>query len=43
MFYENDLAYSRLVSVEDANEFNEPVDVLYKLRNEFGGLFEPIL
>jgi putative cardiolipin synthase len=43
MFYENDLAYSRQVTLEDANEFNEPTDALYKLREEFGSLFEPLL
>jgi putative cardiolipin synthase len=43
MFYENDLAYSRLVTPQDAKEFNEPTDVLYELRKEFGGLFEPLL
>lgn len=43
IFYENDLAYSRRVTPEDANEFKEPSDALYKLRKEFGGLFEPLL
>jgi len=43
MFYENDLAYSRQVTPEDANEFKEPTDALYKLRKDFGGLFEPFL
>jgi phosphatidylserine/phosphatidylglycerophosphate/cardiolipin synthase-like enzyme len=43
IFYENDLAYSRRVAPEDANEFNEPTDVLYRLRKEFGGLFESLL
>ncbi len=43
IFYENDLAYSRRVTPEDANEFNEPTDVLYRLRKEFGGLFESLL
>jgi phosphatidylserine/phosphatidylglycerophosphate/cardiolipin synthase-like enzyme len=43
MFYENDLAYSRKVTPQDANEFNEPTDALYKLREEFGGLFESLL
>jgi phosphatidylserine/phosphatidylglycerophosphate/cardiolipin synthase-like enzyme len=43
MFYENDLAYSRQVTPEDANEFKEPKDAFYKLRKEFGGLFEPLL
>jgi putative cardiolipin synthase len=43
LFYENDLAYSRHVTPQDANEFNEPTDVLYRLRKEFGGLFESML
>ena len=43
LFYENDLAYSRQVTQEDAQEFNEPTDALYKLRKEFGGLFESLL
>jgi phosphatidylserine/phosphatidylglycerophosphate/cardiolipin synthase-like enzyme len=40
IFYENDMAYSRQVTPEDAREFNEPTDALYKLRKEFGELFE---
>jgi phosphatidylserine/phosphatidylglycerophosphate/cardiolipin synthase-like enzyme len=40
IFYENDLAYSRQVTTEDAAEFNEPTDALYKLQKEFGSLFE---
>jgi putative cardiolipin synthase len=40
IFYENDLAYSRQVTPEDAAEFNEPTDALYKLQKEFGSLFE---
>jgi putative cardiolipin synthase len=43
IFYENDLAFSRRVTPEAANEFKEPTDVLYRLRKEFGGLFEPLL
>jgi putative cardiolipin synthase len=42
-FYENDLAYSRRISPQDAKEFREPSDALYKLRKEFGSLFEPLL
>ena len=42
-FYENDLAYSRRISPEDAKEFKDPSDALYKLRKEFGALFEPLL
>ena len=40
IFYENDLAYSCRVTAEDAKAFHEPTDTLYKLRKEFGGLFE---
>jgi phosphatidylserine/phosphatidylglycerophosphate/cardiolipin synthase-like enzyme len=43
IFYENDLAYSRRITPEEANEFNEPTDALYKLRKEFGSLFESLL
>jgi len=43
IFYENDLAYSRQVTTEEAQEFNEPTDVLYRLRKEFGSLFESML
>jgi putative cardiolipin synthase len=43
IFYTNDLAYSRKVSAEAANEYNDPSDALYKLRKEFGTLFEPLL
>jgi len=43
MFYENDLAYSRKVTPQDANEFNDPSDALYKLEKEFGDLFESLL
>ena len=43
MFYENDLAYSRRVTSQQADEFQEPTDALYKLRKEFGGLFESML
>jgi hypothetical protein len=43
MFYENDLAYSRRVTSQQADAFQEPTDALYKLRKEFGGLFESML
>jgi putative cardiolipin synthase len=43
IFYENDLAYSRRISPEDAKEFENPSDAFYKLRKEFGALFEPLL
>lgn len=43
IFYENDLAYSRRVTPKEASEYNEPTDALYKLRKEFGSLFESLL
>jgi phosphatidylserine/phosphatidylglycerophosphate/cardiolipin synthase-like enzyme len=43
LFYGNDLAYSRRVTPADAGEFDDPSDALYKLRKEFGGLFESLL
>ena len=42
-FYENDLAYSHRISLEEANEFQDPSDALYKLRKEFGNIFESFL
>jgi hypothetical protein len=35
--------FFRPVTPEDAEEFNEPTDALYRLRKEFGGLFESML
>jgi phosphatidylserine/phosphatidylglycerophosphate/cardiolipin synthase-like enzyme len=43
IFYENDLAFSRKVSAQAAEEFKEPTDAIYKLRKDFGSLFEPML
>jgi putative cardiolipin synthase len=43
IFYKNDLAYCRKVSAEDANAYKDPSDALYKLREEFGSLFESLL
>lgn len=43
IFYANDLAYSHQVTIEEAIEFNEPTDAIYKLREEFGSLFESLL
>ena len=42
-FYANDLAYSRRISPKDADTFKDPSDAFYKLRKEFGVLFEPLL
>jgi putative cardiolipin synthase len=43
IFYENDLAYSHQVTIEEANEYLEPTDAIYELRKDFGSLFEPLL
>jgi putative cardiolipin synthase len=43
IFFENDLLYSHQITNEEANEFNEPTDAIYKLREEFGSLFESLL
>ncbi len=43
LFYENDLAYSRLVTPREAAEFKDPTDAIYKLRKEFGDIFAPLL
>lgn len=43
VFYENDLAFSRPVTPQDAAEFRDPADAIYKLRKDFGSLFEPLL
>jgi len=43
LFYENDLAYSRLVTPKEADEFKTPKDAIYKLRKDFGDIFEPLL
>ena len=40
LFYENDLCFSRRITLEDAREFSDPSDVLYKIRETFGSLFE---
>ena len=43
IFYRSDLAFSRRITRQDADAFSEPTDALYKLRKEFGGLFESLL
>ena len=37
---ENDLRYSRQVSTEDAAEFEDPDDIIYRFRERLGELFE---
>ena len=43
MFYENDLAFSRRVTRAAAETFNDPADALYRLKKDFGSLFEAML
>lgn len=40
IFRENDLAYSREITPQDAQEFEEPQDVIYRFRKSLGELFE---
>jgi len=42
-FYENDLAHSRRVLIEEAKEFKEPTDAIDNLRKHFGSIFESLL
>jgi len=40
MFYANDLAFSRQITLEDTREFESSEDAIYQLEKEFGILFE---
>lgn len=42
-FYENDLGFSRQISVEEAKEFKAPKDIIYNLQKQFGDIFEDYL
>ena len=37
---EKDLRYSRMVSAEEAEEFADPKDVVYRFRKQIGRIFE---
>ena len=36
MFYENDLDFSRQITLEDTKAFIEPEDAIYQLQKNFG-------
>ena len=40
IFYENDLDFSKQITLEDTIEFTEPTDAIYQLRKQFGTLLE---
>ncbi len=40
MFYENDINFSRQISIEDTEEFNDPEDAIYQLQKNIGKYFE---
>jgi phosphatidylserine/phosphatidylglycerophosphate/cardiolipin synthase-like enzyme len=40
MFYENDLDFSKQITLEDTKAFTESTDAIYKLRKQFGTLIE---
>jgi cardiolipin synthase len=40
MFYENDLNFSRQITLEDTQAFINPTDAIYQLEREFGILIE---
>ncbi len=43
LFYENDLGFSRQISMDEARKFDEPEDNFYRLRKEFGTILEDYL
>jgi len=43
MFYENDLNFSRQITLEDTKAFTHPTDAIYQLEKNFGILFEDTL
>jgi len=43
IFYENDLDFSRQITMKEAQEFADPKDAIYKLRKRFGKIFENLL
>ena len=42
-FYENDLDFSRQITMEEAKEFKAPKDLIYNLQKQFGDIFEDFL
>ena len=43
MFYENDLDFSKQITLEDTKAFTDSGDALYHLQKEFGILIEDAL
>jgi len=43
MFYENDLNFSRQITLEDTKAFTDPTDEIYQLEREFGIFIEDTL
>ena len=43
MFYENDLDFSRQITLEETKAFTESKDTIYQLQKQFGILFEDLL
>ena len=43
MFYENDLDFSKQITLEDTKEFTESKDAIYQLQKQFGILLEDLL
>jgi putative cardiolipin synthase len=43
MFYENDLVFSKQITLEDTKTFTDSEDALYQLQKEFGKVFEDLL
>ena len=43
MFYENDLDFSKQITLEDIKAFSHSKDVIYQLQKQFGILFEDLL
>ena len=40
MFYKNDLDFSRQITLEDTNAFNDSKDAIYRFQMEFGNIIE---
>ena len=43
MFYENDLNFSRQITLEDTKAFTHPTDAIYQLEKKFGIILEDAL
>jgi len=43
MFYENDLDFSKQITLEDTKAFTESKDAIYQLQKQFGILIKDLL